>query len=109
MPDGRRWRIGRPFTYRIGSEHSRTKIRVHEGFITDFASVPRFLWWLISPWGKYGKATIIHDCIYQHHHIYDRKQADDIFLEAMTVLKVKNWKKYIMYLAVRLFGLPAWR
>jgi len=109
MPDGRRWELERPFTYHVGSRHSREKVRVPVGFITDFASVPSFLWWLIPPWGKYGKAAIIHDYIYQHHGNYSRRQADNIFLEAMTVLGVKNWRKYPMYLAVRIFGHPAWR
>ena len=38
-----------------------------------------------------------------------RKQADQIFLEAMGVLGVRKWRKYLMYYAVRLGGWLAWR
>jgi hypothetical protein len=36
------------------------------------------------------------------------READGIFLEAMGVLGVKNWRKYPMFLAVRCFGFLAW-
>ena len=107
MPDGRRWKLLRSFTYYVGKGHTN-KVVVHRGFITDFASVPQPLWWLIPPWGKYGKAAIVHDYLYQHQTV-SREDADRIFLEAMGVLKVKNWRKYPMYLAVRLFGWVAWK
>jgi hypothetical protein len=35
--------------------------------------------------------------------------ADDIFLEAMTVLEVPSFDKRLMYWAVRIFGGLAWR
>ena len=117
MPDGKRWRLVNSFTYRIGDKDSKDKIVVHNGFVTDFASVPRFLWWLIPPRGKYGKAAVLHDWLYQHHsfscgdilYTVTREKADKIFLEAMGVLSVRKWRKYPMYLAVRLFGKLAWR
>jgi len=102
----------------MGSEYSKDVILVPYGFITDFASVPSFMWWLIPPWGKYGKAAVVHDYVYQHHAIkqggvviltFDRKMADKVFLEAMDVLGVRIWRKYPMYWAVRLFGGMAWR
>lgn len=34
---------------------------VPAGFVTDFASVPRFATWLIPRFGKYTKAAILHD------------------------------------------------
>ena len=117
LPGGRRWRLVGHFTYAVGSEHSGAYIVVPSGFETDFASVPRMFWSIIPPWGKYGKAAIVHDYLYQTLSAtsiktgirYTRKDADDIFLEAMGVLGVPTWKKYLMYWAVRLFGWAAFR
>lgn len=34
---------------------------VPTGFVTDFATVPRFLHWLVSPYGAYTRAAVLHD------------------------------------------------
>lgn len=116
MPDGRKWRLVYPFTYHIGSEYSHRYIQVPAGFITDFASFPVFLWrflmWWLPMWAKYNKAPIVHDYLYQSK-ISTRKEADDIFLEAMLVSwKGRRFGKFIAcmeYWGVRLFGWLAWR
>lgn len=122
MPDGRRWRLFKSFTYHIHSKYSQDYIRVPEGFITDFASIPWLFWTFLPAWGKYGKAAVIHDCLYQNggiEHpvsrgcswikIITRKEADTIFYEAMLVSGTKPWKAKVMYRAVRLFGWLAWK
>ena len=121
QPDGRRWKLVNSFTYMIGSEDSGWKVVVRSGFVTDFASVPRLLWWLIPSWGKYGKAAVVHDFLYQKRFILilllgkyapytvTRGMADSIFLEAMEVLGVTWWKRTLMYQGVRCFGWLAWR
>jgi len=157
LPDGRRWRLVRSFSYHIGSKYSKDIIKVPMGFVTDFASVPQmiiaiiglicivlayylsapWLLWLgvaivllilsIPYWGKYGKAAVVHDYLYQflrwmlkqpqHKPLFDRlyyakdnprKFADDVFLEAMLVGGTKPWKAKAMYRAVRLVGWLAW-
>lgn len=108
LPDGRTWRLVMPFTYHIGSEYSKNKITVSKGFVTDFASTPPQIWWLIPPWGKYGKAAVLHDYLYKIHRC-KRAQADDIFREAMEVLGVETWRIFLMYWAVRVFGWFTWR
>ena len=40
------------------------KVTVPTGFATDLASVPRAVWWLISPW-DIARAAIIHDLLYK--------------------------------------------
>lgn len=77
------------------------------GFVTDFASSPFLVWWFIPPWGRYGKASILHDYLYQTHK-RTRKEADGIFREAMVVLKVKPWRVILMYFGVRALGWLAW-
>ena len=104
MPDGRKWRLVYSFRYRTNGR----LIAVPSGFITDFASVPFPLWWLIPSWGKDGKAAVVHDYLYQEKTV-TRKEADDIFREAMIELGVSGWRVFLMYWAVRLFGWMAWK
>lgn len=76
--------------------------------MTDFASVPRLLWVFLPCWGKYGNAAVIHDYLYWEQQ-RPRKEADGIFREAMGVLGVSPFKKWVMHLAVSVFGGFAWR
>jgi len=107
LPDGRRGKLFHQFTYHIGTKCSKDFITVPVGFVTDFASSPFFVWSFIPPWGRYSKAAVIHDYIYQTK-IRTRKEADDIFLEAMLVLGVPAWKAKLMYWGVRTFGWIPW-
>ena len=71
--------------------------------MTDFASVPRPLWWILPRWGRYGNAAVIHDfCYWDQKRIPKRKEADRIFLEAMSILRVGWLTRHVMYLAVRI-------
>lgn len=127
LPDGRHWRLIRSFTYAIGHEDSIDIITVPAGFITDFTSSPFIFWPFIPKWGKYGKAAIVHDYLYQflrwmleqpqYKPLFDhfdyardnpRKFADDIFKEAMQVLDVAPWRVFLMYYGIRAFGWLAW-
>jgi len=138
LPDGRNWKLTKPFSYHIGSRHSRHPIRVPVGFITDFAStdvlqvvalilitldivflriIPEWLTILIlfvammaiiiTPYGKHCKAAAIHDYLYQTHKV-SKLMSDLIFYEAMRVANTAKWKAVSMYLAVLLFGWPAY-
>lgn len=94
------------FTYHVGDLQSGIKIVVPEGFTTDFASSPRILWNLIPPYGKYGKAAVLHDFLYEavRRKRFTRVVADALFLEAMSVLGVGRVKRLLMYWGVRVFG-----
>ncbi|EGQ5165988.1 DUF1353 domain-containing protein [Salmonella enterica] len=96
------WRVYEPFAFYLSDDESDV-IEVPAGFITDLASVPRVFWILLPPDGKYAKAAIIHDYLYDNA-LRTKKEADLIFLDGMTVLGVPKWKRTIMYWAVRLFG-----
>ncbi|EKZ3211521.1 DUF1353 domain-containing protein [Salmonella enterica] len=102
MLDHRLWRVYEPFEFYLSSDSSDV-IAVPAGFVTDLASVPRIFWTLLPPDGKYAKAAIIHDYLYDNA-LRTKKEADLIFLDGMTVLGVPKWKRTIMYYAVRLFG-----
>ena len=115
LPDGRRWRLVFPFLYHVGSRYSQEVIKVPAEFITDFASIPKFLWWLPS-WAKYIKAAVLHDWLYVTQNIagkpITRKYADQIFLEAMLIEWRHHCSRYVMayieYYSVRIFGWLAW-
>lgn len=107
LADGRTWVLRESFSYDVGFEGSGNTVLVPEKFITDFASVPRPLWWLLPPWGKYGNAAVIHDFGYWDQS-RPKAEVDRIFLEGMGVLGVSWVTRYGMYLAVRWFGFVAW-
>ncbi len=104
----RTWELYKSFDYHVGSEDSNDVITVPAGFKTDFASVPRFLWAILPPDGPYTGASVIHDYLYNQQK-RTRKESDNIFLEAMGVLNVSSWKRYVMHKALRIFGGFAWR
>ena len=93
--------------YHIGELSSAEVIYVPVGYETDLASLPRFMWWLFPPHGKYSKAAIVHDYVYSNA-LGTKKQADKIFYEAMGVLGVPKWKRILMYWAVRVGGKGAY-
>lgn len=83
-------------------------ITVPVGFRTDGASVPRIFWNLLDPWGPYFPAALVHDYLYskastQRGHS-SRRQADEIFKEAMFNAGVPWPTRETIYRAVRLFG-----
>jgi len=108
LMDGKTWVILCDFGYAVGSEDSDDVINVPISTQTDFASIPRIFWAILPRWGKYGNAAVIHDWLYKDQQL-SRKQADDIFLEAMGVLCVSAWQKHTIYWAVRAFGWWAWK
>ncbi len=92
----------------FGYDDEEFHVRVFGGWITDGASVPRIFWSIFPPVaGKYLEAAILHDALYRVQET-TRKTADLIFLRAMEGLKVGFLKRWIMYLAVRLFGWIKW-
>ncbi|EAM9430675.1 phage tail protein [Salmonella enterica] len=95
------WRVHEPFAFYLCDDDD--VIEVPAGFITDLATIPRIFWILLPPDGKYAKAAIIHDYLYDNA-LRTKKEADKIFLDGMMVLGVPRWKRIIMYYAVRFFG-----
>lgn len=109
LNDGRTWLlVSDDFVYEVGAESSGDEVRVPRWMATDFASVPRPVWWFAAPWGRHGHAAVVHDAGY---YLQDRSRRayDDIFLEAMEVLRTPRARAVAMYWAVRLFGGFAWR
>jgi hypothetical protein len=111
LPGGKLFRLEEPLVYEIGHEGSGQAIVVPKGFVTDFASIPRLSQVLI-PKDIGRRAAIVHDWLYATRGCkgtFTRQQCDEIFLEAMQVLRVPWLVRRAMYRAVRLGGWAAWR
>jgi len=103
LPMGRARRLINDVTVLInGQPHV-----IPAGFVTDGASVPRGLWNLFPPFGRYNKAALLHDWLYQFGTM-TRAQADWVFLEAMKELGVGLLTRWAMYSGVRAGGWVAW-
>jgi len=104
--DGSKWVLEHPVSYKTKTGETST---VKRGFVFDFASVPRPLWWLYPPAGTqgnpYGLAALFHDWLCAHRKIGGRaitfSEANNIFLEIMLYLGVRKSMAYVMYWAVQ--------
>ena len=125
----KKWILERALTYQnadmeesalqsVGIKCPASKITCKKGFETDLASVPRGIWWSISPW-DIARAAIIHDLLYLRIRQYRAKHpedmmgiskakeaADNVFLMAMKDASpsVSSWKIKAAYYAVVAFG-----
>jgi len=113
LPKINKWKTKRELVYFVGEEYSEERIVVPRGFITDFASIPWPASMLIPKSGRYNQAAVLHDWLYDRAGVLDNKtytraEADKIFLEAMTVLKVNKFKRWVMYRHVRVWSWIFW-
>jgi hypothetical protein len=105
-------RLEQDFVYEVGAEGSGREIRVPMRFETDGASIPRLLQSFLPTWGRYSRAAVVHDYLYNelrpgtepHPQAPTRQAADAVFREAMAVLGVGVFTRWIMWAAVRAFG-----
>lgn len=108
LPDGRTRRILNLVVILIDGQ----PLVIPRGFLTDGASVPRFLWPILPPFGPYNKASLLHDYLYKTGKInrapVTRKQADDLFLAGMEALQVNPATRWAMWTGVRVGAFPAW-
>lgn len=92
------------------------------GYETDLASIPRVFWSIVAPEELSLAAPVFHDLIYRcagvlpqnslnpfDGKVFDRKEADDLFLELMRKARIPRWKRMTAYWAVRGFAAFAWK
>ena len=115
--DGRVWELHNPDEHWGMMSREGIHIVPIDGFLTDFASVPRLFWRIFPPTGNgkgaaYGPAAVIHDWLYQMGDLYgeviERGWADDVFMDGMRALGVSKARRWPIYLAVRAFGWVVW-
>jgi hypothetical protein len=123
LPNGSDWLVTKPFHYDTNiylggpkgmalevGDKGWFRIEVPTGFVTDFASIPRFFWRVIGApaEGKYRLAAVVHDYLYRTPGICMRNQADSVLREAMVVSGCSAFDVHAIYWGVRLGGWLAW-
>ena len=88
---------------------------IPEGYRTDFASVPRWLWSLVPPHGKMANASVVHDFVYDNRVLEQelgpkkaRLLADATILWHCVMDGVPTFQAITFFLMVRMFGRKWW-
>jgi hypothetical protein len=95
-----------------------TFVTVPAGEVTDFASMPWAARRVLPSFGPWARAAVLHDYLYRTRGEggrWTRKQADDMFAEAMAAIartrsdgQPDALKRAIIHRAVRAFGAGGW-
>lgn len=104
------------YTYEAGANY---KIIAKSGFVFDRASIPRIFWVIISKDELSNVAPVFHDLLYEFRGVlpedqvikyrqFTRARADELFYEIMIKRRVRKWRAYLAYLAVKNFGQTSW-
>lgn len=111
--DKQLWRLDKPLHYEAGDEGSEHWIVVPKDFVTDGASIPKFLQAIYKPEGLYFRAAIIHDYLVRcyrlgepHFEASTPYAIDMRFAEAMLWMKVPKGIVQTFFYALRVFGWP---
>lgn len=106
------YRLTTPFKFYVGKREDQLWAYLPAGFLSDGATVPRMLYWIVPPWGRHGEAAMVHDHLCEHLTLYQngaavpitRAQADQVFNDAMKVSQVNPFIRHLMYGAVRMYA-----
>lgn len=80
------------------------RVEVPKGFITDLASIPRWLWSFLPPHdGQYARACVFHDYCYKMA-LGNKPWADRAFYEFCLFDGTPKWKAKLLYLGVKWRG-----
>jgi len=104
----REWKVQKEFVYYSAEKQQR--IVVKPGYETNFSSIPKLLWKLIGLPGEIcAEASVIYDYICTNLTFrFTKREADEIFREAMGELEVGYIRRNLMYAAVRIGGRGNW-
>jgi hypothetical protein len=110
--DGEKATLLKPLVY---TTKDGWRIEVPAGFVTDFASIPRPLWAVIPPRGKYNRPAIVHDKLYQDAPIdpitgerCTQARADYILREACENCDDRFTQRWAIFLGLKIGGFKAW-
>lgn len=106
--DDNRLQLDSPLVY---IDKRGTRWVIPTGFTTDLASVPKivpgFIRIFFGDKLETASAAILHDCLYSSQRI-SRREADNLFYEALRDLNQSRIGAFIPWLGVRLGGWWAW-
>ena len=101
------WSLARDWTLRFRGE----VFDVPKGFVTDGASIPRFLWRLCGHPMEVPRlyAALVHDWIYSGgDKSATREEADALFRDIQFSLGSDRFLVWAEWLALRMFGASHW-
>lgn len=89
-------------------------VTISAGFVTDFASIPKFYRARMDKMGRHALAAVIHDWFYRCGNWddgteVDRGEADRVLRDASDDLGVGGYTRWRLYLGVRAGGWASWR
>ena len=99
-------RIG-PLQARVLEDVTLFGVRVPKNFQTDGASVPRYLWWIMSPFTEGLYAALVHDFMLQRNGVDPifRKQADrDFYYNLRSSEGINIVRCYLAWVGVRFWS-----
>lgn len=117
----RKWQLIEDWTYHL---NDGTILLVPKGFIFDGASIPRPLWWLLSPTGLLLIPSLIHDFAYRYQYLYkatsnityqicfanqSRSFYDQLFLQISIETNGITYIENIVLFFMKLFSGFSWR
>lgn len=91
------------FEYYLESDHAEI-VDIERGYLSDGASIPKFLRWLLRPWGPYGQCAVVHDKLCETWATNKRKltraQVDSILFESMKVAGINEYIRIAFIIGV---------
>ena len=112
----RKWKLTKNYILKING----ISFFIHKGFITNWASIPRIFWTVLSPTGPLLIASLFHDFIYSYNGIIVLENKEFVFYkmnksEADHLLKLITDKVnevtgfgYVAEKALQIGGYFAW-
>lgn len=103
------WVVTEGFTYHLDDN---TYIYIPAGYLTDGATVPRWVWSLIPAWGDHGLAAVVHDYLCEYLQVWKngtrvkitREECNKVFYDCMMVTGVNKLKAKAMYAGVKAYS-----
>jgi hypothetical protein len=104
-----KWRLLAPVTYRaalpVTGGVASVEFTIPQGFVTDWASVPRLLQSFIPRTGQWDEAAALHDlfceALNDGEPIVDSRTADRLFEKVMKEADVGVVRRKLMFAGVR--------
>lgn len=85
-------------------------VTIPAGYEVDGATVPRPLWWILSPFTEGFRAAIVHDYAHHPHMTWEeRKRADYLFFRHLQQDDVSWLRSTLAWLGVRGYAYVRWQ
>ncbi len=85
------------------------QITVPATTVSDFGSIPRWLWFIFSPFSAAARGYWLHDFLYQEQYFTDelspvaaKLKCDQLLLESFVALELPPWRRDALYRGLRL-------